>query len=51
MQQNKLTSDDQIPHNLIAKNQFGTFFGVSQKILDEVWRKLTDTDANSVVYI
>lgn len=38
-------------HNLVATNKFGTFFGVSQKIFDEVWQKLTASDANSVVYI
>lgn len=51
MQQNKLTSDNQASHNLIAKNRFGTFFGVSQNIFDEVWKKLTAKDTNSVVYI
>ncbi len=38
-------------HNLVATNDFGTFFGVSQKTFDEVWQKLTAADANSVVYI
>ncbi|MCK5069118.1 MAG: alpha-glucan family phosphorylase, partial [Desulfocapsa sp.] len=39
------------PHNLIAKNQFGTFFGVTQKTFDDVWGKITNPDGNSVVYI
>ena len=39
------------PHNLIAKNQFGTFFGVTQKVFDEVWEKITNPAGNSVVYI
>jgi len=51
MQQNKLTSDNHTSHNLIAKNRFGTFFGVSQDIFNEVWKKLTAKDTNSVVYI
>ncbi|MEA3467111.1 MAG: alpha-glucan family phosphorylase [Thermodesulfobacteriota bacterium] len=53
MQQNKLTSDDLglDLHNLVAKNKFGTFFGISQKKFDEVWQKLTAADTNSVVYI
>ena len=53
MQQNKLTSDDlELDlHNLVAKNKFGTFFGISQKNFDEVWQKLTAADTNSVVYI
>ena len=36
---------------LVAKNKFGTFFGVSQETFDKVWSKLTAVDANSVVYI
>lgn len=51
MQQKKLVRDDLELHNLIAKNQFGTFFGVSQKTFENVWQKLTATDTNSVVYI
>lgn len=38
-------------HNLVASNQFGTFFGVSQRTFDEVWQRLTGADHNSVVYI
>jgi starch phosphorylase len=38
-------------HTLIASNQFGTYFGVEQRILDEVWGKLTHPDGNSVAYI
>jgi starch phosphorylase len=34
-----------------ATNQWGTFFGISQKVLDQVWKKLTGSDGNSVVYI
>jgi starch phosphorylase len=40
-----------ILQNMLATNQWGTFFGVSQKILDQVWKKLTAPDGNSVVYI
>lgn len=36
---------------LIASNQFGTFFGIRQKVLDEVWASLTQQDGNSVAYI
>ncbi|MGV1099069.1 alpha-glucan family phosphorylase [Thiovibrio sp. JS02] len=35
----------------MAKNQFGTFFGVSQKVLDTVWNSLTSPIGNSVTYI
>jgi len=39
------------PRELIAKNEFGTFFGLSQKHFDTVWDRLTNSDGNSVVYI
>ncbi len=38
-------------HSLICKNQFGSFFGVSQTVFDKVWQNLTADDGNSVVYI
>jgi starch phosphorylase len=38
-------------HTLIASNKFGTFFGIRQKIFDEVWANLTLPDGNSVAYI
>ncbi|MDO9041842.1 MAG: alpha-glucan family phosphorylase [Desulfocapsaceae bacterium] len=38
-------------HTLIASNQFGTFFGIPQKIFDEVWTNLTQSDGNSIAYI
>jgi len=38
-------------HTLIASNQFGTYFGVSQKVFDEVWTNLTQANGNSVAYI
>lgn len=49
-----LTSQDITPaniHTLIASNQFGTFFGIRQKVLDEVWANLTAPSGNSVAYI
>lgn len=39
------------PNSLIAKNQWGTFFGVSQKTLDQVWEQLTSPSGNSCIYI
>jgi len=39
------------PRELIAENEFGTFFGLSQEHFDTVWNRLTDSDGNSVVYI
>ncbi len=37
--------------DLISRNKFGTFFGVTQDTLDKVWRQLQKPDGNSVVYI
>ncbi len=38
-------------NDLIATNEFGSFFGVSQSVFDNVWKDLTNPDGNSVVYI
>ena len=35
----------------IATNQWGTFFGVTQKTLDTVWGNLTNPAGDSVIYI
>jgi glycogen phosphorylase len=51
MQQSNIVTDSLELHNLVAKNKFGTFFGVSQTVFDQVWGKLTAADTNSVVYI
>ena len=36
---------------MVAKNQWGTFFGISQETLDQVWGALTDEDGESIAYI
>ena len=51
MQHNNSTSSNFSLNNLVASNQFGTFFGVSQSVFDNVWQNLTNPDGNSVVYI
>lgn len=51
MQTSNLHNGDMTLLDMVAKNQFGTFFGVSQKTLDTVWNNLTGKDQNSVVYI
>lgn len=38
-------------HKMIAVNQYGTFFGVSQEVLDRVWHELTAPEGNSVTYV
>ena len=37
--------------NMIAHSPFGTFFGISQKVLDLVWSNLTAEDGNSAIYV
>ncbi|MDP3480102.1 MAG: alpha-glucan family phosphorylase [Desulfoprunum sp.] len=37
--------------DMLAVNDFGVFFGVSQETLDRVWNQLTHPSGNSVVYI
>lgn len=36
---------------MLASNQYGTFFGVSQKVLDQIWSTLTDPAGNSTTYV
>lgn len=38
-------------HDLVCRNEFGTFFGVTQETFDRVWTNLTAADQNSVLYI
>ena len=37
--------------DLVCRNEFGTFFGVTQQTFDRVWNRLTTADGNSAVYI
>ncbi len=47
-----MTSNNQVnTKELIAKNEYGTFFGISQKHFDIVWNRLTNPDGNSALYI
>ncbi len=46
-----LVDNDQAVHDMLASNSLGTFFGVSQKVLDQVWHELTAADGNSVTYV
>jgi len=50
---NKLSHADEerFLKGLLSRNKFGVFFGVSQKVLDNVWSELTSPDGNSVTYI
>ena len=46
-----LLDKDHLLHEMLSTNQWGTYFGVSQKVLDQAWNKLTAPDGNSVAYI
>jgi len=46
-----LIDTDQLLHEMLSTNQWGSYFGVSQKVLDQVWNRLTSPDGNSVAYI
>lgn len=42
---------DQILHDMVSTNRWGSYFGVSQKVQDQVWSNLTAPSGNSVTYI
>lgn len=46
-----LDDKDKILHEMLASNDLGTFFGVSQKVLNLVWNRLRDPEGNSAIYI
>ena len=45
------TNSEHRINDMLATNRFGTFFGVSQKVLDSVWQALTSPTGESVTYI
>ena len=51
MAKNIYSQPDISAGDLIASNKWGTFFGISQKTLDSVWKSLTVPTGNSVMYI
>lgn len=42
---------DKILNDMLSSNSLGTFFGISQKVLDSVWNTLRAPAGNSVTYI
>ncbi|MCF6290267.1 MAG: alpha-glucan family phosphorylase [Desulfobacterales bacterium] len=50
-QENHPLNKEEILRDLLATNDLGTFFGISQKVFDQVWGNLTSPDGNSVIYI
>ncbi len=53
MKRNRTSSidNDLAIHEMLASNQYGTFFGVSQDVLDQVWANLTTPEGDSVTYV
>jgi starch phosphorylase len=51
MQNNNTTDIETSLRAMLSENQFGTFFGIRQEVLDTVWKNLTDESGNSVAYI
>ncbi|OGR00695.1 MAG: alpha-glucan phosphorylase [Deltaproteobacteria bacterium RIFOXYD12_FULL_55_16] len=45
------SKDRHLLRDLLSSNRFGTFFGVSQQVLDLVWQALTSPTGESVTYI
>jgi starch phosphorylase len=46
-----LVDKDKILDRMYVESPFGTFFGISQKVFDQVWSNLTTEDGNSGVYV
>ena len=40
-----------LPEQLICSNHFGSFFGVTQSVFDQVWSNLTRSEGESVAYV
>ena len=45
------TDQKTILNNMLAQSPYGNFFGISQKIFDQVWANLTADDGNSSIYV
>ena len=46
-----LVDQEKILNNMLAKSPFGSFFGISQKVFDQVWSNLTSNAGNSAIYV
>lgn len=47
---NEKTTTSDLLH-ILSSNDFGQYFGITQKVLDTVWGNLLREDGNSVIYI
>lgn len=50
-QHDTLVDKDKILDNMYAESPFGAFFGISQKVFDQVWANLTAENGNSGMYV
>ncbi len=42
---------DETLRRMVATDSFGTYFGVTQKVFDQVWKPLHSPQGNSIIYI
>ena len=45
------TDQETLLNNMLAQSPFGTFFGISQKVFDQVWSSLIAAEGNSAIYV
>ena len=48
---NIITDQETVLHSMVAETHFGRFFGISQKVFDQVWTNLTAENGNSAIYV
>lgn len=46
-----LPDPEALANTMLAKTPYGNFFGISQKVFDQVWSSLTIKGGNSAVYV
>ncbi len=46
-----ITDQETLLNHMLAQTPYGTFFGISQKVFDQVWSNLTNENGNSALYI
>lgn len=51
MSKYSITDQESAVTTMIARNKWGTFFGISQQTLDRVWTALSTPSGNSIAYV
>jgi starch phosphorylase len=46
-----LIDQETLLKNMLTKTPFGTIFGISEKVFQQVWSSLTSPDGNSAIYV